>query len=77
MIHETKRPPAPAVTGRRRRPAPGPRTSDYGDRVILANTSGGGSRLSALAIGQKKARRAKGCPVPPATAVSEPSRSTQ
>ena len=77
MIHETKRPPAPAVTGRRRRPAPGPRTSDYGDRVILANTSGGGSRLSALAIGQKKARRAKGCPAPPATAVSEPSRSTQ
>ena len=66
MIHETRRPPAPAVTGRRRRPAPGPRTSDYGDRVILANTSGGGSRLSALAIGQKKARRATGCPVPPA-----------
>ena len=44
---------------------------------ILANTSGGGSRLSALAIGQKKARRAKGCPVPPATAVREPSRSPQ
>ena len=78
MIHETRRPPAPAVTGRRRRPAPGPRTSDYGDRVILANTSGGGSRLSALAIGPKKGPAREGrCPVPPATAVSEPSRSTQ
>ena len=77
MIHEKKRPPAPAVTGRRRRPSPGRRASAYGRPGILANTSGGGSRLSALAIGQKKARRAKGCPVPPATAVSEPSRSTQ
>ena len=45
---------------------------------ILANTSGGGSRLSALAIGPKKGPAREGrCPVPPATAVSEPSRSTQ
>jgi hypothetical protein len=29
MIHETRRPPAPAVTGR---PAPGLRGSAYGDR---------------------------------------------
>ena len=62
MIHETRRPPAPAVTGRRRRPAPGPRTSDYGDRVILANTSGGGSRLSALATGPKKGPARDGLP---------------
>ena len=32
MIHETRRPPAPAVTGRRRRPGPGLRGSAYGDR---------------------------------------------
>ena len=32
MVHETKRPPAPAVTGRRRRPGPGLRGSAYGDR---------------------------------------------
>ena len=59
MIHETKRPPAPTGTvgdlprgGARAMRGPG----------ILANTSGGGSRLSALAIGPKKGPAREGLP---------------
>jgi hypothetical protein len=62
MIHETKRPPAPAVTGRRRRPSPGRRASAYGRPGILADTSRGGSRLSALATGPKKGPARDGLP---------------